>query len=1615
MSEINLIDFHGALADTFRRYLYTLNFFPDGESELRAAFWNALHAKDIFHRAPLLSVIPAYRQECPTSTLLGEGLAPRLHKALSKLPVGAFDIKRPLYSHQVRGLKLAQEAQSFIVATGTGSGKTECFLLPLLDDALRHPGDGVRSIVVYPLNALANDQLGRLRNLLPPLPEVTFGRYTGDTPQNRKDASDSDLKEILDRNERFSRDEIRSSPPHILLTNFAMLEYLLLRPKDSDIFRHQRLKYVVLDEAHTYAGAQGIEVSLLMRRLQQAFPKCNLQFILTSATLGSDRAEIAHFGQSLTGASFNKQSVVLGEIVDPFMPPLNKPIPLARYLSVVPDAASLNQWIAALDDCNVLQGMIADCGLNHEMDLAHEGSTGAVLAKWLCHNAELARLHQIASDHPVTLAEASEELWKDTCDDALRIMHWLVVLGSRAVVDVNSPPLLPARYHLFFRGLRGGSLCLAPHCSGRKTHPTTVWSSLFLEDRVTCAEPECDAHVLPLLTCVHCGAPVLRVFEDLTGHWQAIRPAVDLPAHLLTWNVNNLEEEDDDEQDDGIGRREAHLCLNCCGILLGGKLPEKCCSNPKQIVLWVIKNPKANGLLTKCPTCGGQKGSYQSVLRELSTGEDAATAVLAEAVVRALPEGDISKPAHGRRLLAFSDSRQRAAHFAPYLGRTTAETQYMKPLVDAIRATVADSTAANEHGATFDAISERFLTFAKKQPYLIIRKTSDEDGEFTSSIKRPGQLFRDDLETLKRECLISLLQHFTAPLRSKNNLPGLSLAWTQVEWNDEQRQECPSRLPEVFSEGEELGWLVLQNLLQVVLRRRAVDLPDGILLGQIQSVGPKVVTMHHNRAGSLDGRRLMRWNPYTARQVDRVVLSSPQAEIIARFLQKDKLQDKALISNLLDKIWDTFRDLEVLRMVHADEFVLPYDHLLVEMAGTWYSCVRCGALTPLPIRDTCVIPGCGGRVQPLLLPDIRSRWIDHHWYRRYTETEPLPLEVREHTAQLTNEAGRDYQRRFTDEDINVLSSSTTFEMGVDVGQLKSVFLRNVPPTPANYIQRAGRAGRRREGAAYAITYARSFPHDQVHYHDPLGIVSGTVPVPRINLSNIRLTQRHINSFLLGRFLKGASIDSAREQITVDEFFLSPTREMAAATRYGDWLNEHADMLRTSAQYLIDESCTVNIDAFFKESVEMLRSAQASVVDQLSAYKSQADELEAIVKAAGGGGERFAALRNVESVLRLADQLKGERLIDHLASAHWLPSYAFPQNVVKLLVRQPSLTDRMRLERDAEYGIAEYAPGSEVVVDGRLITSSGIDLQNKVLEVRYYRVCSLCNRVQIETTRSDISPICTSCGRLASGKRSKTRSFVVPRGFTTRIDEPVKDVRLNRLKAPPNSEVFLVDGARPDSFVQHPQISGVSLGYCSNGQLFRANSGRNFQAFKICARCGSGFDKTQVSHKTPWGAKCSNRTLTVADLVCRFETDTLQIRFDGVHPPPPTVDNIGFWISLQTAFTAAAADLLVIPARDLDGTFRSQSEAGMRGELVVYDRVPGGAGYVSRISEELPAILESTLRRVLNCTNSQCDPQGSCYTCLRSYGNQFQWENLHRNLVSDWLADVLHPGSRITKP
>ncbi len=266
--EINPLVFSQRLVSTFKRYLFSATPISDDEPQLQKEFWNQLDDFR-FARGPFVQYQPAYKRVMRFADLFEEkskvALDPRLKQCFSQEELASEEFR--LYRHQYDAIQKARSGDNLVIATGTGSGKTECFLLPILDDAIKYSIPGVRSIIVYPMNALANDQLERLSIMLKAFKnnEITFGRYTGETPYNDEDAEEKypGYKPILC--ERFTRQQLREDPPKILLTNFAMLEYLLLRPRDSELFRHQCLKYIVLDEAHTYSGAQGIEVALLMR------------------------------------------------------------------------------------------------------------------------------------------------------------------------------------------------------------------------------------------------------------------------------------------------------------------------------------------------------------------------------------------------------------------------------------------------------------------------------------------------------------------------------------------------------------------------------------------------------------------------------------------------------------------------------------------------------------------------------------------------------------------------------------------------------------------------------------------------------------------------------------------------------------------------------------------------------------------------------------------------------------------------------------------------------------------------------------------------------------------------------------------------------------------------------------------------------------------------------------------------------------------------------------------------------------------------------------------------------------------------------------------------------
>ena len=319
MSKRNPIERSQYINSQYKEYL--MSSFEFKTPKLQKLFEQQLEVEDLF-KGPYVDLNLPFKRGMSLDEMIADGAVCKSFRRL-----GDMNFERPLYSHQEESIRRICSGRSAIITTGTGSGKTESFLYPILNELMSdvEKGNmevGVRAIFLYPMNALVNDQIDRVRKILTQCPEITYGFFTGETkenvPKNYREKYGAENDTFIPENELVSREEIRKNPPHLLFTNYSMLEYLLIRPNDYSIFAPKRLnnwKFVVLDEAHSYYGSLGIELSLLMRRLTGLAPN-KPRFILTSATLGEQgksESEIVNFARSLTSASFDIQDIIFSK------------------------------------------------------------------------------------------------------------------------------------------------------------------------------------------------------------------------------------------------------------------------------------------------------------------------------------------------------------------------------------------------------------------------------------------------------------------------------------------------------------------------------------------------------------------------------------------------------------------------------------------------------------------------------------------------------------------------------------------------------------------------------------------------------------------------------------------------------------------------------------------------------------------------------------------------------------------------------------------------------------------------------------------------------------------------------------------------------------------------------------------------------------------------------------------------------------------------------------------------------------------------------------------------------------------------------------------------------
>lgn len=1614
--EINPLDITKGLVDTFKRYLFSATPITDDEPELREEFRRQLEEYK-FYSGPFIKYQPDYERSIHISELFSNNNDVNVHPDLR----GCYcknDLSNPqykLYTHQAESIRKAQQQENVLIATGTGSGKTECFLLPILDDAIRYEGPGVRSIIIYPMNALANDQLERLRAMLAPFKnnEVTFGRYTGETPRNMSEFNEYYPDETPLECERVTREQIQEDPPKILITNFAMLEYLLIRPRDEQIFHHESLRYVVLDEAHTYRGAQGIEVALLMRRLRHAIGAESIQFFLTSATFTSEgknsKKELADFATLLTGESFKPENILLGQEKNPLPEEVDDNLLLTRKLpEMMKKEGSLEEWLQILPDKDRMLEMLRQKDIVSDQ-YENTSDISRILYDLFYKNSLLKKIYNTISIESIGITELATQLFGFEDSSALRATQWLLIMGAKARSSSQAAPLLGSRIHLFFRGLQGACICLNPACGEKSAHPNTKWSAFRLGYLREC--PECNAKMFPLEVCWHCGLPIIPLYI-LNGKWTPFPLTISNSRKIhITWS-NQAELEMTDEE--GIDDHSEYywICYHCANIY-EVETPQ-CDCGAETIRMVSIHN--VDGYLERCPRCFGEAGVFDEVARAFITADDAPSAVIAETVTRSLPVNPkATGPSGGRNLLCFSDNRQGAAFFAPYLKRTTCISAYQQPLLEAIKEAVEDRGFA-----CLSDIVDIYVMKAKKASHMVLLKNEGQENE-TYEIKQTNKAPSAAFRTLKKNCYLAIYQHICASPRQKNRFTGLGLATFYVELLEDEARALKKEIPQLFSGSEDENYAALQILLGIFLQRRAVMFEENIQPSQL-GVQTKDTSFHLTQSNSRTG--VSRWNPYHAsRSRSLAIRRSRQLDLLCKWTGLNRETDWQELSDILDRIWSIITDEEnpddgMLVDAGNGRRKLNGQRILATIPEYWYQCEKCGILIPphWNIKNLCPMPVCQGA---LILPDddeLSKKFKEHHERQRYS-LPPLPLEVKEHTAQIRRKDSQRYQEDFIKGRINVLSCSTTFEMGVDVGKLKSVMMRNVPPSPSNYIQRAGRVGRRQEGMSFVATYARKSPHDQYFFGYPEKMISGQVNIPYLSLENDVLPQRHVNSFVLGKYLKETYSVHGKDSISIKEFFTDLSSDerggKSLAEGFAPWMEDNRLELVNSIRRIIPRDSFLKVEDAFEDSKASLFEAEDSLfvenyLKTTMDYDRQINEInqKAETDETLDAAHKSSLFKIQARIEKYKKRFLDKKLLEFLRSCSWLPGYAFPQDTIELRVLDNKYADKMDLTRDRMIGIAEYSPGAEIIADGvmfksRAIISRQVKYNEPLFEIKKYKTCKACRKIyRFPIQESNVPNIC-ECG----GGLSRARNYIIPEGFSTSATEPAEPPRFRRLRMPSNSEIFLVEGSGEDDFKNDKDLSWVSYALKNKAILFRANMGHKKGQFQICDKCGMALnDFRNNSHNTAWGNKCSGTVQhrQKVDLAHEFETDVLELRFEGA----PRMEDKSFWESFLYAFLNGVKRSLNIESNDLAGLIHGVPDNSGRAELVIYDAVPGGAGYLKRIVENLKSCLEMTLDVVKNCPDESCDLSSSCYACLRSYNNQFVWDNLIRGRVSEWLEPRL---------
>jgi superfamily II DNA/RNA helicase len=1528
--------------ETYRRYLRTTFYFKD--PKLRASFEDALRS-GCLSKGPYLEATPMFKRGATPNRFFGSLLGFEPDLGFIKAVQG----ERPLYFHQEEAIRRVVDNHNIVVATGTGSGKTECFLYPILLHLYREfqAGTlcpGVRALVLYPMNALANDQRDRLGEICRELTcgdsryRFTFGQYIGETPEDENDsqrhAHDHMAKRLA--GELVLRSEMRTTPPHILLTNYSMLEYLLLRPTDSPLFDDGHARwwtFLVLDEAHQYRGAKGIEMAMLVRRLKQRLREggCESSFrcLATSATLMSgkeDKSAVAKFASDLFGEVFKEQDIILAETED---------IPEPGEAELNRDVYNLLLRVLNGDSIKQLEGIASVFGLAVSEDDDRAKTVGRLLQR----DRRTNRLRHLVTGNPTEVQSIADYVFADLPEtERVNALSELVTVLLRAKDPASGAPLLSARYHLFLRSLEGAFLTFWPN------------EQVLLDRRKAV-----DTELFEVGLCRECGQHYLvgKVVNN------RLTEAVRDPGRADFGATFFLPLKDLSEDDDKINnntKEKYRLCVQC-GEIRDVNEQLHCNHNTNLTLQKQAEAEEREDQIPRCAVCGYQA---PDPVREVVHGTDGPHAVIVTTLCQELPQTR-------KKVLAFADGRQEAAFFAWYLEKSYKDIRDRNLVLKAVQRQAADTPEGSSIQDLATGLSELF-------------RERNVFGAATSDLQ------------VRREAWLASYREFLTD-EPRISLEGVGLGSWYLRWPDWfEIPEILRTTPWSLSEQEIRDVILI--LLDSMRTSRAVELRAGnhITLNW-SDLGLQARQQRFSIGAPGKQIGLSSWDGKRTRR------ACFMAKLLMRLeanLKKEEGDDSAV--RAVRAVWEAFQKCDERAPTTGDRLLMPVADARRLNPDWWrfrflarqdliYRCDTCGRIQVVNVRGLCPRHRCPGS-----LKEIRRQELDLNHYRLLYEAElPGSLRVEEHTAQLDKEKAREFQRAFREGKIHVLSCSTTFELGVDLGDLDTIFLRNVPPEAFNYAQRVGRSGRRSGHPGFAITYCKRGPHDLYHFAEPQRMLMGRVQPPVLALCNERIITRQTVAVALSFFFRSLPERFAR----VESLFVDLNSPKAVADFREFLLNN---------QFRIEETIRSVVPL---EMAGPLGLSDGTWIEKTAGRNSRlalaeteaSSDYRAVVALKENAKSRDD-FRTAEWAQRRAETIAKEEVLSFLSRKTVIPKYGFPVDVVELdtqRTQQNQEAFEVSLQRDLSIAISEFAPTSKLVANKKEWVSYGLKkVAEREWERKFYSHC-LTHNVFLQWNQGDPPPVPMPCGC-----QPRPWKYVIPKfGFVTDRDKP-KEPKSRPAKVFSTRPYFAGPiGPEPPTITMPLDAPLVTIKKASPGQMVVLCEGRRGEGFYLCSGCGAGFRSRPRNHKTPQGQNCQGVPEQVS-LGHEFVTDVLQLQFHAIQPHETSI--VWFAYSLAYTIVEGAAEVLEVPSSDLSATV-AHSDWNALPPIILYDNVPGGAGLVARLEQEdvINDCLHAALKRVDGSCG--CAPNTSCYGCLRGYRNQFAHQFLQRGPVHEYLISV----------